>query len=109
MRGAPVEPLVVTAAQDQTLAVFADGDVDGSCRPRDERNGGGLVALAEDAQRAMAAFDGEVLDVGGARLAHAQTIQAEQDRQRRMIAVVLLGVNRNTPSSERSTPRALDG
>jgi hypothetical protein len=45
---------------------FADGEVDGSCCPWDERDGRGLVALAEDAQRAMAAFDAEVLDVGGA-------------------------------------------
>jgi hypothetical protein len=71
VRGSPVEPFAVTAAQDRAFAPFADSEVDGSCRPRDERDGGGLVALAEDAQRAMAAFDAEVLDVGGARLAHS--------------------------------------
>src|SRR5207249_3757817 len=65
--------------------------VDASCRPRDERNGGGLVALAEDAQRAMAAFDTEVLDVGGARLAHSQSVQPEKHRQGGVGAVVLLG------------------
>ena len=57
----------VLAAQDRAFVPFADGQVDGWCRPRDERDDGGLVALAEDAQRAMAAFDAEVLDVGGAR------------------------------------------
>ena len=58
VRGAPVEAFAVTAAQDRAFAAFADGQVDGSRCSRDERDGGGLVALAEDAQRAMAAFDG---------------------------------------------------
>jgi hypothetical protein len=57
VRSPTVEPFAVTAAQDRAFAPFADGQVDGSCRPRDERNDGGLVALADDAQRAMAAFD----------------------------------------------------
>jgi hypothetical protein len=34
-----------------------------------ERDGGGPVALAEDAQGAVASFEAKILDVGGARLA----------------------------------------
>jgi hypothetical protein len=63
MGGASIEPFAVLTAQDRAFTPFADGQVDGSCRPWDERDRGGLVALAEDAQRAMAAFDGEFLDV----------------------------------------------
>lgn len=44
-------------------------------RPRYERHGGGLVALAHDLQRAMAALEAQVLDVGGARLADTQPVQ----------------------------------
>ena len=91
VRGPTVEPFAVTAAEDRAFAPFADGQVDGSCRPRDERNGGGLVALADDVQRAMAASDAEVLDVGGARLAHSQSVQPEEHRQGGMGAVVTLG------------------
>ncbi|HEX8771686.1 MAG TPA: hypothetical protein VF711_13045 [Acidimicrobiales bacterium] len=65
MRGPAGKALAITAAQDRAFAAFADGQVDGSCRPGDERDGGGFVALAEDAQPAMAAFDAEVLDVNG--------------------------------------------
>ena len=83
VRGPTVEPFAITAAQDRAFAPFADGQVDGSCRPRDERNGGGLVALAEDAQRAMAAFDAEVLDVDGARLAHSQSGSTREARPER--------------------------
>ena len=66
MRRPAVEALAVLTPKDRPFAALADGEIDGSRRPRDERDGGGLVALAEDAQRAMAAFDGEVLDIGGA-------------------------------------------
>jgi hypothetical protein len=75
VRRPAVEALAITAPQDRAFAAFADGEVDGACRPWDERDGGGLVALAEDAQCAMAAFDAEVLDVGGACLTHSQTVQ----------------------------------
>lgn len=47
---------------------------------------------------------------GCARLAHAESIEAEQYGERSMIAVVLRSaVNRNTPSSERSRPGAFEG
>jgi hypothetical protein len=91
VRGPTVEPFAVLAAKDRPFAPFADGQVDGSRRPGDERDGGGLVALAEDAQRAMAAFDGKILDVGGTRLAHSQSVQPEQHRQGGVGAVVLVG------------------
>ena len=57
---------------------FTDGQVDRSRGAWDKRDGGGLVALAHDPQRAMAALDAEVLNVGGTCLADTKSIQAEK-------------------------------
>jgi hypothetical protein len=67
--GAPVEAVAVAAPEDRPFVAFADGPVDRSRGSGDERDGGGLVALADDAQCAVAALEAEVLDVGGAGLA----------------------------------------
>ncbi len=67
--GAPVEALAVTAPQDRPSVAFTDRQVEGPGGSGDERNGGRLVALAHDPQRAMAALEAEVLDVGGTGLA----------------------------------------
>jgi hypothetical protein len=69
VRGAPVEAPAVVPAQDRPLVAFAHGEVDSARRAWHERDRGGLVALAHDAQRAVAGFEAEVLDVGGARFA----------------------------------------
>jgi hypothetical protein len=50
MCGAAVEALAVVAQQDRSFSPFADGEVDGSCGARHERDESGLVALADDAQ-----------------------------------------------------------
>jgi len=68
--GAPVEAAAVVAEQDRPGRPLADGQVDGARRPRHERDHGRLVALADDAQGAVASLEAEVLDVGPARLAH---------------------------------------
>ena len=70
---------------------FTDGQVDRSRGAWDKRDGGGLVALAHDPQRAMAALDAEVLNVGGTSLADTKSIQAEQHGERGVVPVVLLG------------------
>ncbi len=88
---AAVEALTVPPSQDRAFVAFADRQIDRASRPRHERDRRRLVPLAENVQRPMAAFDAEVLDVGRARLAHTQPVQAEQHRERSVIAVVLLG------------------
>jgi hypothetical protein len=88
---APVEAVAVTASQDRPLVAISDGQVDRPSGPRYERHGGGLVALAHDPQRAMAALDAEVLDVGGAGLADTQPVQPEQHSKRSVVSVVVLG------------------
>lgn len=90
MRGAAVEALVVTLAQDGSVAALSDGEIDRACGSRDEPDGGGLVAFADDAKRAVAALHAEVLD-GRACFADSQPVQAEQHGQGGVGAVVVLG------------------
>jgi hypothetical protein len=70
---------------------FADGLVDRSCRARDERDRGWLVAPAGDAQDPVATLQGQVLDVGLTRFADSQPVQAEEHGEGLMSAVELLG------------------
>jgi hypothetical protein len=51
---------------------LANGEVDRAGGSWHERDGRRLVALADDPQRPMAPLEPEVLDVGGACLAHPQ-------------------------------------
>ena len=64
-----IEPAPVVADQNRPAGPFADGEVDGAGGARHEWDDGALVALAEDAQRAMAALGAELFDVGAARFA----------------------------------------
>jgi len=89
------------------LAAFADCQVDRASRTGDQRDRGPLVALAEKAERPVAPFEAEVLDVGGARLAHPQSVQPEQHRERGVLAVVLLGVFIDHPRQRWLTPSRL--
>ena len=79
--GARVETVAVVAQQDRSLYPFADRQIQRSGSARDERDPGGPVAFADNLQRAMPAFEAEVLDVGPARFADPQPVQAEQHRQ----------------------------
>jgi hypothetical protein len=56
-----------------------------------ERDRGRLVALAEDAQGAVTAFEAKILDVAGAGFADPQPVEPEQHGERRVVAVVLVG------------------
>jgi hypothetical protein len=89
--GSAVEAVAVMAPKDWPVVAFTDGQVDRAGGPGHERHGGGLVALAHDPERAVAALDGEVLDVGGTGLADPQPVQPEQHGQRGVSPVVLLG------------------
>ena len=68
MRGAAVEALAVVAADDGAFVAFTYGEVDRTGSPRHERDERWLVALAEDAQRAVSSLEAKILDVGRARL-----------------------------------------
>jgi hypothetical protein len=56
--------LSVEGQQDWAVVAFADGEVDRACGAWYEWDHGGLVALADDSQRPVAALERKVLDVG---------------------------------------------
>jgi hypothetical protein len=70
---------------------LADRQVDRPVRAGHERDRGWPIALARDPQDPMAALHRQVLDVGRARLADPQPVQAEQHRQCLVRAVVAVG------------------
>jgi len=77
VRGPAIETLSVVADEDRSLASFADRKVDGSGGSGDERDHGGLVALADDPQRSMTSVESEVADVGVACFADPQPVEPE--------------------------------
>jgi hypothetical protein len=109
MRGAPVETVAVPAPQDRTLGALPDGQVDRPGGPGYERHGGRLVALANDPQRAMAALEAEVLDVGGTCLADTQPVQAQQHGKRGVVPVVLLRSKQEHPEIRAIQPASVGG
>jgi hypothetical protein len=60
------------------LVAFTHGGVDRTGSSRHQRDQRWLVALAEDAQGAVSSLEAKVLDVGPARLRHAQTVEPEE-------------------------------
>src|SRR3954447_20599605 len=79
--GAAVEALAVVAADDGAFVAFTHGEVDRACSPRHERDERWLVALGEDAQRAVSSLEAKILGVGAAGLRHAQAVQPEEHGQ----------------------------
>ena len=65
----------------------------------------GSFALADDAQRAMSPVEAQILGVGGAGLAHPQSVEAEKGRQCGMVRVVALGREEESAELPRSSPR----
>jgi hypothetical protein len=89
--GAPIESLAVSPVQDRALAALTEGQVDRAGHPWDQGNDRRLVALADDAQRSVAAIESQILGIGCAGLAHPQAVEAEEHRQGGMVVVVALG------------------
>ena len=85
--GVAVHPLTVRPDEDRTMRAFADAQVDGSGGAWGERNRHLFAALAQDPQRAVAAFGGELLDVRAERLGDPQPVQCQQRCQ----GVILVG------------------
>ncbi len=91
MSGAAVEALAVMAADDGAFVAFTHGEVDRTGSPRHQRDERWLVALAEDAQRAVPSLEAKILDVGPARLRHAQAVQPEEHGKRGVGVIEALG------------------
>jgi hypothetical protein len=91
MRGAPIEPLAVAPQQDRSFVALADREVGRASRTRDQRDHGGLVALAHDPQCPVTALEPKVLDIGCACFGDLQAVEAEQHGERCVGSVVVLG------------------
>lgn len=64
-----VETLSIVADEDRSFTAFADREVHGAGGSWDKRDHGGLVAIAKDAESAVAPVAAEITDVGAACLA----------------------------------------
>jgi len=64
MSGAAVKAPAVVAADDGAFVAFSPSEVDRAGSPRHQRDERWLVALAEDAQRAVPTLEAKILDVG---------------------------------------------
>jgi integrase len=91
MSGAAVEALAVVAADYGAFVAFTHGEVDRAGSPRHQRNMRWLVALTEDPQRAVPSLEAKILDVGPARLRHAQAVQPEKHGKRGVGVIEALG------------------
>ncbi len=74
VRGASVESLTIVAMQDRSLAWLTQSKIDRPGHSGDQGNHGRLVALPDDAQRAMAPVEAEILGVGRTGFAHPQAV-----------------------------------
>ncbi len=71
----------VLVQEDRPGRSLADVEIEGPCRPRRQRDSGGLVAFAMDERGAVASVDVEVVDVGAEGFGDAQPVQCEQARE----------------------------
>jgi len=91
VRSASIESPTVVAMQDRSFASLAEGEVNRPGHSWDQGNHSRLVALPDDAQRAMAPVDAQVLGVSGTGLAHPQPVETQQSSQGGVVGVVALG------------------
>jgi len=77
-RRVSVEALAVPPEEDRALDPLPDGQVDGACRARGERDGDDLAALAQQREGAMAALDAESLDVGAECFRDTEPVDRQQ-------------------------------
>jgi hypothetical protein len=73
----PVEPAAVHASQERPVGAFTDGGVDGASSWWCKGDEGGLVALADDPDDAVAVGQRQIGEVRAARFRHAQRVEGE--------------------------------
>src|SRR5664280_1224533 len=94
---APVQALAVLPPENRALVALTDSEVDGPSGPWHQRNSGWLASFAHDPKGAMTLGEGEVLDIGSARLTDAETVEAKQHGEGGMITVESLGCEQEGP------------
>src|ERR1017187_1784802 len=77
----PVQAVPVYGEEYRSFAALADGQVDGPCGARRERDGDDLTALTGDDQGPVAALDAEGLDVRAGGLGDPQAVDGQQGDQ----------------------------
>ena len=78
----PIESGAVRSAEDGTFTAFTDREIDRRGGARRQRDSHDLPAFAQDPQRAMAAFEAELFDVGARRFGDPQPIECQQADKR---------------------------
>jgi hypothetical protein len=77
-----IDPPVVRADEDRPVAAFADHEIDGPSRPGRQGDGHDLAALTHNGERAVAALEPQVLNIGADRLRDSQPVEGQQADQR---------------------------
>jgi hypothetical protein len=73
----PVEAAAVRPSEQRPVGALTNRSVDRSSCAWGQRDEGGLVALAHDADHAVSVGERQVAEVGAARLGHAQGVECE--------------------------------
>jgi len=73
-----VKTSTVRRDEDRAAVAFSDGQVDRPGRPRCQRDGDGLPALAKDGECPMTPLEAQGLDVGSDRFGDPQPVQRQQ-------------------------------
>ena len=95
--GAPIKALAISPAQDRSIGRFADGEVDGARCARNDEVMAGLLPLPRMRRVRWPRSTRGSSSFGGASLADPEPVEAERYGERREVAVVLVGGDRNTP------------
>jgi hypothetical protein len=77
-----IDPPPVDSHEDRPVAAFADRQIDGPGRPGRHGDGYDLAALTHNGERAVAALEPEVSDVGAGGFGDSQSVEGEQADQR---------------------------
>jgi hypothetical protein len=107
--GARVEPMSVVSQQDRSFDSLADGEVEGATGSGYQRDGGGLVALSDDPQGAVAAFEAEVSMLAPQASLTCSPLRPSSTARAACIGEARSAVWRKPSSSPRSMPRCEEG
>jgi hypothetical protein len=105
-RRVAVDPTVVGSDEDRSLAAFTDREINGPRRAGRQRDGHDLATLAQDRERAVAALQAEVLDIGADGFGDPQPVEREQADQGVIPGAGQAAATSMAPTSLRSRPVA---
>ena len=105
----PVETATTPREKDWTFAALANREIDGPGGARGEGDRDDLPALPQDHERAVAAVEAKVFDVGTERFGNTQAVQRKQAKQRVVSRTPARPAATSiAPTSLRSSPTVCD-